>query len=257
MSKKNKQTNENDNEHEKETKGMCFTIMPFGGWYDDYYKEVFLPAIKAANMKPRRADDVFRPGTIVQDIWNYTKKADIILADLSDKNANVLYELGLAHAIAKPAILVTESLDDIPFDLRALRVIEFDKNAPNWGKILENKITRAINEIFENPLQSIPAAFLEIDEAQKTKKVSPNELELLEIKQDIDQLKKEVRSRRISRPSRMGPDEAKSNIREMVENGVPDYLIVDVLTRQGVPESFVDTHINRYKHQTAEDDIPF
>src|SRR5216683_4448543 len=102
-------------------KEICFTIMPFGGWLDDYYESIYCPAIEAAGLSPHRADDLFRPGTIVTDIWDYTKRAKLLLADLTGKNPNVFYELGLAHALKKPAILVAESMDDIPFDLRALR----------------------------------------------------------------------------------------------------------------------------------------
>jgi hypothetical protein len=97
-------------------KEICFTIMPFGGWLDEYYETIYCPAIEAAGLKPRRADDLFRPGTIVTDIWDYTRQAKLLLADLTGKNPNVFYELGLAHALKKPAILVAESMDDIPFD---------------------------------------------------------------------------------------------------------------------------------------------
>ena len=75
--------------------------MPFGGWLDDYYQDIYCPAINAAGLEPHRADDLFRPSTIVTDIWVYTKKARLILADLSGKNPNVFYELGLAHALAE------------------------------------------------------------------------------------------------------------------------------------------------------------
>ena len=142
-------------EDQAQQEDICFTIMPFGGWRDTYYVDVFKPAIEAAGLVPRRADDLYRPGTIINDIWMYTKQARLILADLSSKNPNVLYELGLAHAIAKPAILVTESVDDIPFDLRALRVIEYDKNAPNWGDILKQSITKSIAEVLSAPMKAI------------------------------------------------------------------------------------------------------
>src|SRR5687767_13683863 len=75
-------------------KDICFVIMPFGGWLDDYYTDIYCPAIKAAGLAPHRADDLFRPSTIVNDIWAYTKKARLVLADLSGKNPNVFYELG-------------------------------------------------------------------------------------------------------------------------------------------------------------------
>src|SRR5207237_6250655 len=94
------------------SRGTCFTIMPFGSWFDSYYETIYVPAIQSAALTPRRADDLYRPSAIVNDIWILTREATIILADLSGKNPNVFYELGLAHALAKPAILVTESMDD-------------------------------------------------------------------------------------------------------------------------------------------------
>src|SRR5690349_20368297 len=83
-------------------KPTCFAIMPFGGWFDDYYDDLYCPAIRAAGLEPKRADDLYRPSTIINDIWSYTQSAKIILADLTGKNPNVFYELGLAHALAKP-----------------------------------------------------------------------------------------------------------------------------------------------------------
>jgi len=129
--------------------------MPFGGWFDDYYSNIYCPAIESAGLVPKRADDLYRPSAIVHDIWNYTKNCRLVLADLTGKNPNVFYELGLAHAIAKPAILVTESIADVPFDLRALRVLEYDKNDSAWGGALRDKIATAIREVLDSPLQSV------------------------------------------------------------------------------------------------------
>jgi len=140
----------------KRTSGTCFTIMPFGGWFDDYYSTVFTPAIEESGLKSIRADDLYTPTTIVSDIWNLTKQAKIILADLSGKNPNVFYELGLAHALGKPVVLVVEGIDDVPFDLRALRVITYDKNEPNWGSLLTKNIARAIKDVLKNPRFLIP-----------------------------------------------------------------------------------------------------
>jgi hypothetical protein len=90
----------------KTSGNTCFTIMPFGGWFDEYYTSIYKPAIISAGLHPCRADDWYRPSAIVNDIWAYTKSAKLILADLTGKNPNVFYELGLAHALAKPAILI-------------------------------------------------------------------------------------------------------------------------------------------------------
>lgn len=66
----------------KKSQGTCFTIMPFGGWFDDYYETIFCPAIESTGLTPKRADDLYRPSTIVHDIWSYTKESKLILADL-------------------------------------------------------------------------------------------------------------------------------------------------------------------------------
>src|SRR2546425_1604261 len=116
-----------------EAKEICFIICPFGGWHDAYSKEIFYPAVEEAGLQARRADDIYGPSSIVGDIWQFVRRARVVLADLTGRNPNVLYELGLAHAVQRPVVMVTQSMDDIPFDIRALRVIEYDLQAPDWG----------------------------------------------------------------------------------------------------------------------------
>jgi aromatic ring-opening dioxygenase LigB subunit len=111
----------------------CLVISPFGTWFDDYYELLYTPAIEDAGLRAVRADDLYKARSIVNDIWELTKNAEILLADLSGKNPNVFYELGLAHAIAKPVVLIADNVDDIPFDLRSLRVIPYNKHVGDWG----------------------------------------------------------------------------------------------------------------------------
>jgi hypothetical protein len=173
--------------------GTCFIIMPFGGWFDEYYSSIYQPAIRASGLEPKRADDLYRPSTIVNDIWILTKEAKVVLADLTGKNPNVFYELGLAHALAKPAILVTESMTDVPFDLRALRVIEYDKNDPEWGKLLSRNITKAIEEVLKSPLESVLPAFVDVKKSNETPTVSAHDKALLEMRSDLELLRHELR----------------------------------------------------------------
>jgi hypothetical protein len=172
-----------------EDKDICFVIMPFRGWHDRYYREIYRQAIFDAGLEPRRADDLFRPATIVKEIWELTKTAKILLADLSGKNPNVMYELGLAHAITKPVVLVTESMEDVPFDLRALRVLEYDKNAPRWADELQANITQALQEVLENPIAAVPTPFLEVKEGGNIE-VTELQKQLLELRHDIDMVKR-------------------------------------------------------------------
>jgi hypothetical protein len=70
-----------------------------------------------------------------------------VLAELSGKNANVFYELGLAHAIGKPAIIITRSEADVPFDLKALRYVYYDTDDPFWGQNLKRSISTMLGKM--------------------------------------------------------------------------------------------------------------
>jgi hypothetical protein len=137
----------------------CFVMMPFGPWPDLYYKEIFAPAIKDAGMEPLRADELFSTGTVIEQIWEQIQKSKILLADLSGKNANVFYELGLAHAAQKPVVFTSAHLDDVPFDLRHLRVIVYDINDPFWGDKLKENLTAYLRNAKSDPNKSIPQPF--------------------------------------------------------------------------------------------------
>ncbi|HET9710796.1 MAG TPA: hypothetical protein VFP64_02905 [Pyrinomonadaceae bacterium] len=171
----------------------CFIIMPFGDWFDTYYESIYLPAIEATGLTPRRADNLYRPSAIINDIWALTNEAKLILADLSEKNANVFYELGMAHALAKPAILVTESMEDVPFDLRSLRVIVYEKNRPDWGDALREKIQLAIKEVLASPLDAVLPTFIKVKESSTQPSASRVEKEMISLRQDVDRLTREFR----------------------------------------------------------------
>lgn len=224
----------------EENNPKCFVIMPFGGWFDKYYFEIFVPAIESAGFIAKRADDLYRPGHIVNDIWTYTKEAKVIIADLTSKNPNVFYELGLAHAITKPTVLLTASMEDIPFDLRSLRVIEYDKNLPNWGEILREKIKKALIETLKNPEEAIPPTFLEVTKGDRIT-VSPTEKVILELRKDMDSLKREIRSNRnikekiYKNEEVIESTEAEVLIKNYLKRGFDDMEIAEKLEILGNP----------------------
>lgn len=240
------------------SKEICFVIMPFGGWLDDYYEDIYKPAIVAAGLEPHRADDLFRPSTIVNDIWAYTKKARLVLADLSGKNPNVFYELGLAHALAKPAILVAESMDDVPFDLRALRVLVYDKNAPDWGNILRDKVRSSLAELLKAPAASVLPTFLDTKNAAPKPTVTTHEKEMLEIRQQLDLLREELQhpSRVRRNGGDIGPDSAMTLIREYVKAGLPEAVIVRRLQDLGPPAVWITRQIRSVKNERRRDASP-
>jgi hypothetical protein len=145
----------------------CFVMMPFGAWFDRYYQEIYVPAIKEAGFEPIRADELFSTGSVVEQIWDQIEKAKILLADLSDKNANVFYELGLAHAARKPVVFTSSNVDDVPFDLRHLRVIIYDIREPEWAPRLRSSIADYLRNASKEPHKSIPHPFRRLVEEQE------------------------------------------------------------------------------------------
>lgn len=140
--------------------------MPFREPFNTYYEGVFEPAVRNVNLEPLRGDSLFRPTPIMGDIWKMIQGAKVLLAELTTKNANVFYELGLAHAIGKPIALVAETMDDVPFDLQPLRVILYDKNNPEWGAKLQETITESLRETMKDPIEAVPAMYRKLVKSQ-------------------------------------------------------------------------------------------
>lgn len=137
----------------------CFVMMPFGSWFDRYYQEIYVPAIKEAGFEPVRADELFTTGSVVEQIWEQIEKAALLLADLSGKNPNVFYELGLAHAARKPVVFTAGQIEDVPFDLRHLRVIVYDVREPEWAGRLKKSVADYLRNAIKEPSKSIPHPF--------------------------------------------------------------------------------------------------
>ena len=73
-----------------------------------------------------RIDEKAGPGVIFQDIQREIEQAEIIIAEITPPNANVFYELGYAHALRKPTILLAQRGAELPFDIRSFRVVFYN-----------------------------------------------------------------------------------------------------------------------------------
>lgn len=142
-----------------------FILMPFSSPFDEYYQTIFKKSLEELGFKVKRADDLYAPRPIMDDVRNFIKEADLILCEMTTRNPNVFYELGLAHAIGKPVVLVSQKEEDIPFDLRAVRVILYNTISPSWADDLRRKIQLASKEIFENN-NVWPPPLIEIEKQQ-------------------------------------------------------------------------------------------
>lgn len=106
----------------------AFVIMPFKEPFDTLYREVIKPEAEALEVEILRVDEIDGPGAILDAIREQIETAHLVVAEISTKNPNVFYELGYAHALDKPSVLLVrkDSLGDLPFDVRGLRAIVYE-----------------------------------------------------------------------------------------------------------------------------------
>lgn len=109
-----------------------FIIMPFDENFDDVYhiiKDSSAQASKECNSEVAvyRADEISSPGRISIQIQDSIKRADLVIADITGSNANVMYELGFAHALEKTVVLLNQSVHNSPFDVKDFRQITYDR----------------------------------------------------------------------------------------------------------------------------------
>lgn len=109
--------------------GNCFVLMPHGivdGFdWDNHYRDI-ADVITDVKMNPVRADDIYSTQQqLIERVWKGIQEAEIILADLTGRDPNVMYELGLAHVIWKPVILLATEDSIIPDHLTQYRPIRY------------------------------------------------------------------------------------------------------------------------------------
>lgn len=121
-------------------KNIAFVIMPFAKEHDEIYQWIG-EATASSNMRCLRADKEIFVGGIMEKVRENIIKAGVVIADLTENNLNVYYELGLSHGYSKKVIMLTQDVDNLPFDLRHLRMVIYKSdNKPEF-------ITQLLKEI--------------------------------------------------------------------------------------------------------------
>jgi len=95
---------------------------------------------------PRFFEPRPRVMSVMERIWVLINKSRLLVADLTDKNSNVFYELGIAHTIGKDVIMISQKEEDIPFDIRHLPYIIY-KDDKDGRKELKQKLENVGREI--------------------------------------------------------------------------------------------------------------
>lgn len=143
---------------------------------DNLLEYVILPAAAETGYKIIRADDISRPGNITAQIIKLAVEVPIVIADLSGRNPNVLYELGIRHATGKPAIQISTDRDHLPFDVAAIRTIILDVSDLRSIANARMQLTEAILEVEEGgEVDSPVSAAVDLQAFEALKRKNPEE----------------------------------------------------------------------------------
>ncbi len=123
-----------------------FVIMPFNPKLQPVYKDHISPLAERLGLTISRADDLFTTHAVMGDIWTSIVKCKVVLADCTERNPNVFYELGIAHTVGKPVILTTQSSDDVPFDVKHMRYLPYSYTPPGM-RDFETALSRTLREL--------------------------------------------------------------------------------------------------------------
>ena len=127
--------------------GLTFVLSPFAEPFDTVYEDHLKPSVESfSGLRCLRADDINDNRPIMENIWKSINEARIIISDLTGKNPNVFYETGIAHTIGKEVVLITQSIADVPFDLRHLRCIVYEY-VPRGMATFEQNLTNTVANI--------------------------------------------------------------------------------------------------------------
>lgn len=125
----------------------AFVVMQFTPEFNDLYSEVIKPTVESFGIDCVRADDIYSSGSILDDITQSIIESAFVIADITPDNPNVFYEVGYAHAIKKPVILLSDNRrDKLPFDISGFRVILYDNSIGGKTKV-EERLNKHINNI--------------------------------------------------------------------------------------------------------------
>jgi hypothetical protein len=228
------------------TKKTCFIIMPISdqdgydkGHFSRVYDYIIKPACEKAGFRPIRADEEAKTNHIVADIIKKILDSDMVVCDLSAKNPNVLYELGLRQAFNKKVVLIKDKKTGRIFDIQGLRTLDYDES------LRIDEVNKSIEQVSKTILETSKASVDSINSLVQLLSIKPANIpDQINISQEssliLDSLNDiSNRLKLIEKPS----SNSSSNRTRSVKLGPCDFFIGEkVYDKKGLVGELVDIH---------------
>ncbi len=169
------------------TPKLCFVIMPFSEERMEVFTLGIAPACEKVGFKAVRVDQLRGHFNIHRKIIEHIFSSDAVIAEITDKNPNVFYEMGVAHSIGNKTIMIAQNANDLPFDIRNYRCLIYKQTATGLRQ-LQEQIVESLQELEKwsqspsNPVQDfkpedafVPKSKAELLRRQLEQQVRENE----------------------------------------------------------------------------------
>lgn len=228
----------------EELKEKCFVMMPISdalgypkNHFTKVYENIFRPAIISAGFEPYRVDENAICDSIINKIFDAIQNSPMCLCDLSSRNPNVLYELGLRQAYNKPVVLVQDYKTEKIFDVGGISTVYY-RSERLYDEVIEDteKIKEAIiatkngGQDYNSIIRLVKARTASIDDV-KMPEEERIEIMLMAIQNDINMLKKAIPNTESFIPSARVPYsnslkeyELSNYVDKLNDNGLEDLL---------------------------------
>lgn len=166
----------------------CFVIAPideegseFRHRSDQVLRHIIEPAAKICGYTTVRADKISEPGIITSQIIQHLVDDDLVVADLSGHNPNVFYELAIRHAVRKPVVQLIQKGESIPFDVSAIRTVQFDHRDLDSAAQCREELLQQIRAVEKDPADVDTPVSIAIDLQSLHRSANPLEKSTMEI----------------------------------------------------------------------------
>ena len=176
-------------------KKPCFVISPIGEKdsdtrkrSDQVLKHIIRPAVESCGYEAVRADEIDKPGIITSQVIQRVINDPLVIADLTERNPNVFYELAIRHAIKKPLVQIIKKGEGIPFDVAGTRTIQFDHKDLDSVEEAKNNIIEQIKslELDSSELETPISVSLGLQQLRQSEK--PEERSLADLVSAVSEL---------------------------------------------------------------------